>query len=55
MIFDKLGNTFLELVAKRFIVENIVESEEEWKNMEERGFSFARNVKDDRIILYGRS
>lgn len=54
-IFDKLGDTFLELAGKGIIVENIVENAEEWKNMERKGFSFTRNVKDDRIVLYRRS
>jgi len=55
VIFDKLGDAFLELAAKGVIVENIVENVEEWKKMEKKGFSFARNVKDDRIVLYRRS
>ena len=52
VMFDKLGDAFLELVGKGVIVENIVENVEEWKKMEREGFSFARNVKDDRIVLY---
>jgi len=55
IIFDKLGDAFLELAGKGIIVENIVENEEEWKNLEKKGFSFAKNVKDDRIVLYRRS
>jgi len=55
VLFDKLGDAFLELAGKGVIVENIVENEEEWKNMEKKGFSFVKNVKDDRIVLYRRS
>jgi len=55
IIFDKLGDAFLELAGKGIIVENIVENVEEWKKMEKKGFSFAKNVKDDRIVLYRRS
>jgi len=55
MIFDKLGDTFLELAGQGVIVENIVENVEEWNKMEKKGFSFARNVRDDRIVLYRRS
>ena len=54
-IFDKLGDAFLELAGKGVTVENIVENVDEWKKMEKKGFSFARNVKDDRIVLYRRS
>jgi len=54
-IFDKLGDTFLELAGKGITVENIVENVKEWKKMEKKGFSFTRNVKDDRIVLYRRS
>lgn len=55
VMFDKLGDAFLELAGKGVIVENIVENVEEWKKMEKKGFSFVRNVKDDRIVLYRRS
>lgn len=54
-IFDKLGDAFLELAGKGIIVENIVENIKDWKKMEKKGFSFVRNVKDDRIVLYRRS
>ncbi|MBO3800423.1 MAG: nucleotidyltransferase domain-containing protein [Candidatus Brockarchaeota archaeon] len=53
-MFDKLGD-ILELAEKGIIVENVVENVEEWKKMEEKGFSFPRNMKDDRIVLYRRS
>jgi len=55
MIFDELGDAFLELAGKGVIVENIVENVEEWRKMEKKSFSFVRNVKDDRIVLYRRS
>ena len=55
VIFDELGDAFLELAGKGVIVENIVENVEEWKRMEKKGFSFVRNMKDDRIVLYRRS
>lgn len=55
MLFDKLSDAFLELAGKGVMVENIVENVEEWEKMEEKGFSFVRNVKDERIVLYRRS
>jgi len=54
-IFDRLGDDFLELAGKGIIVENIVENAEEWKKMEKKGFSFTKNVKENRIVLYRRS
>ena len=55
VMFDELGDAFLELAGKGVIVENIVENAEEWEKMEKKGFSFVRNVKDDKIVLYRRS
>lgn len=55
VIFDKLGDTFLEFAGKGVIIENIVENVEKWKRMEKKGFSFVRNVKDDKVVLHRRS
>jgi len=55
VIFDKLGDAFLELAGKGIIIENIVENEKEWKKMERKCFSFVKNIKDDKIVLYRRS
>jgi predicted nucleotidyltransferase len=55
LVFEKLGDAFLELAGKGIIIENIVENVEKWNEMEEKGFSFTKNVKDDKIVLYRRS
>lgn len=55
VMFDKLGDVFLELAGKGIVIENIIENVEKWSEMERKGFSFVKNVKDDRIVLYRRS
>jgi predicted nucleotidyltransferase len=51
IIFDKLGDAFLELAGKGVIAENIVENEEEWKKMEKKGFSTS-SVENNSVILH---
>lgn len=52
LIYGVLGDMWLSLAARGWVVEFVVFGEDEWKEMVREGFSFSINVEGEKVVFY---